>query len=339
MRLFLRCLPILAGCLLPQAAAALQDPCTQPDYTNTRSIQWFLGAHPMDGLIGTWCRLQPIPGNLDINLLFPYTKAHQTFKTDFAGARKRHGPYGILKMVQKVLPKEKRTSISANGIPFAQVLKKLTQLAANETPQGTMIRMSESHPDRGLLFLEEPLVIRIKPVKLSGVNFTLNAVLVPNLGYLALMRERKVSTYHFYANKAFVPGATLRSCESTLPYCKDMPKEVPFFTPWILDQVVLRAEGQSLTAPMNQIYQRYLRSLKSVAAVKTRHSINLDEGRASILANDKQTEFTLTANGGPTGTNFLELKWQAKQTGTYLSDQLRQIWNDYRIRTAPVTQP
>lgn len=307
-----------------------QSDCIYPSYQSGAQISWFLNLSPQDDLMTAWCRLQTLRGEIKFNVLFPTTQATKTWETSFNGnlpaAR-------IVDLVQSLMPMDPKVRSNENVEQFEKVLENVVQLQAKSAPDGTTIGFASNHPAANELVLWEPLVIRVKPILLSGQQFTMYVKLVPNMGFLSLALQGKATDVQLQGWKGRIPLGNFFSgdCSAYIPNCKPLPETVNFHTPWIVQGVELVATGETMTASALNIADQLLKTNASVVpSISPLKSFNAKTGQLTFNLTDNITALSFVADGSPSGTKKITIRYTAA-TGQYsVTSALQKLGNEYR---------
>jgi hypothetical protein len=311
----------------PAAAAPAAQHCAAPDYSSAGSLPWFLGINPRDNLVAVWCRLQAVPGNIRFNVLFLNTQAHRSWDTTFQGVN--NGPGKIVEIVQSLIPTADGPIKDDQGMPFGRVLQKVVQLAAAQTPDGTSLGFATTHPAAKQLVLWEPLVLRVKPVSLAGQEFTLKILMKPNLGWLAygLQDPQYDLRFQGWAGRMDLGTGVLfgGGCSDAVPFCQGLGQTPTFHAPWIVDQVILEANGEAMTPAAitiaNQLVANYSNFLPGGNGMSF---FDEKSGNGTMTLTDDMTNIEFSAEGGDSGTNKIKITYtevkNKNSVGAYLKD-------------------
>lgn len=326
-----------ASATMPVSAEAQPTPtskCLAPDYSKTGNLNWFLGLHPSDDLLATWCRLQHLPGNIRFNVLFPVTQAHKSWDTKFEGANLQATT--IIDLVQSLIPMTDSPAKDENGMEFPRVLENVYQLASDK------IGFASDHPYAEELILTEPIILRVKPIVLAGEEFTLTATLTPNLGLLGLGLDGKATDIRLkgWIGRMNTGGYFGNECSSEIPLCQNLGDQPTFHAPWVLSEVSLVAHGQNMTSAASTIMNQLARSHSSFNI--TGPSLNMSNGGGYITITDEKSTLELTAESSPGGTNEIKIVW--KETGKKeIMTHLNQLGDQFKIgikkQKAPPSNP
>lgn len=314
-----------------------QSSCLAPDHSASGRMDWFLGLHPTDDLLSSWCRIQTLPGAVRFNVYFPVTGAHQSWDTSFEGGLLPASR--IVEIVQSLLPTSDGPARDANGMEFPKVLSNVVQLAAEKAPDNTKLGFAKSHPAVRELVLWEPIMLRVKPIALAGQEFTMTATLRPNLGMLALGLQGKATDLRLqgWKGRMQMGGFFGNSCSSSIPFCQDAGEIVTFHAPWVLTEVRLDAKGDNMTeaaaAIMNQMSgpsasSRFLKDgLPPV--------FNPKSGNGSLTLTDGISSMVMTAEGSPGGTKSISIVWKESAQQNSVGKLLEAAADSYRTGAAP----
>jgi hypothetical protein len=316
-----------------QAPAVQQQRCAAPDYSSSASLQWFLGINPRDNLVQVWCRLQKLPGNVRFNVLFLGTQAHRSWNTSFEGAN--YGPEKIVDIVQSLIPTAEGPVKDENGMPFGRVLKNVVQLAAEQATDKTILGFAQSHPAAKELVLWEPLVLRVKPVALAGQEFTLKILLKPNLGWLAygLQDPRFDLRFQGWSKRMEMGTGALfgGGCSDLIPFCDGIGEVATFHAPWVVDQVILQADGEAMTASAitiaNQLVTNYSNFLPGGNGLGF---FDEKEGRGTLTISDDVSQIEFQADGGASGTTMIKLTYSEIKGANSVAKHLKDYGERYR---------
>jgi hypothetical protein len=324
------------------AAVVAQQRCAAPDYSGTGALQWFLGINPRDSLVQVWCRLQQVPGNVRFNVLFLKTQAHRSWDTSFQGAN--NGPEKIVEIVQSLIPTADGPVKDDKGMPFGRVLQNVVQLAAEQAPDGMPLGFASTHPAARELVLWEPLVLRVKPVSLGGQEFTLKILMKPNLGWLAygLQDPRYDLRFKGWAKRMDTGTGSLfgGGCSDMIPSCEKLGDVPTFHAPWIVEQVILQADGEAMTssaiAIANQLVTNYSNFLPGGNGMGF---FDEKEGRGTLTITDEVSQIEFQAEGGPSGTSMIKITYGELKGKNSVALHLKEYGDRYRAAGAPQKKP
>lgn len=288
-----------------QSAPQISQDCQAPDYSRNMQIPWFLGLHPLDDLLNSFCRVQQLPGDLRFNILFPSYNVHRSWDISFDG--KKLPATEIVRMVQSTLPAVDGPAKDENNMEFHKVLQSVVQLQAQETPSGRPLGFAPEHPSSKELVLWEPIIIRVKPVVMAGEEFVMTVTLKPNLGILALALQGKATDVRFRGWKGRMKTGGLfgRGCSSAVPACEDLQESPIFHAPWLVSDVRLEAHGNNMTNAAATIMDR----LSLYPGTKTK-TMNIATGSGLLTADDTITKLEMKAEGSSSGTKSIVITWQ-----------------------------
>lgn len=328
----LTALPAVAAAPAPAAPAVA---CVAPDYTGPQ-MSWFLGINPRDNLVAVWCRLQALPGAVRFNVLFPLTQAHRSWDTAFAG--RNYPPARIVEIVQSLIPVGEGPVNDDKGMPFGRVLQNVVQLAALEAPDGQPLGFAADHPAAKELVLWEPLVLRVRPVALAGQEFVLKIVMRPNLGLLAMGLQNPaydLRVQGWTGRMKMGTGAMFGSgCSSEIPQCKDLGQAPIIHTPWIVDEVILEAVGESMTATAAAVMNQLMASYRPYLNKGSPTDFDMKFGRGNLLVTDGVTEVKFLAEGGNSGTNRIAISYKEVSNEFSVRTVLQKAGEDFRAGQA-----
>lgn len=304
--------------------------CIYPNYQSGAQISWFLNLSPQDDLMTAWCRLQTLRGQIKFNVLFPTTQATKTWETAFNGdlpaAR-------IVDIIQSLMPMDPKVSSNDDIEQFEKVLESVVQLQAKSAPDNTTLGFATDHPAANELVLWEPLVIRVKPILLSGQQFTMYLKLVPNTGFLSLALQGKATDIQLQGWKGRIPLGNFFSgdCSAYIPNCKQLPETVTFHTPWIVQGVELVATGDTMTASALNIADQLLKTNASVVPpISPLKGFNSKTGQLAFNLKDNITALYFEAQGSPSGTKKIIIRYTAAKGEYSLTSALEKLGNEYR---------
>lgn len=300
-------------------------------------MSWFLGINPRDNLVAVWCRLQSLPGAIRFNVLFPLTDVNRSWDTSFVGSN--YPPSRIVDIVQSLLPVGEGPVKDDKGMAFSRVLQNVVQLGAAEGPDGIKLGFASDHPATKELVLWEPLILRVRPVALAGQEFVLKVVMRPNLGLLAMglqnpaydLKIRGWSGRMQMGTGALFGGG----CSDVIPYCENLGNSPQVHVPWIVDQVILEANGEAMTgtavAVMNQLqasYAPYIRSNSSSS------NMDIKSGSGDFTVSDGVNEVTFKAEGNTSGTQRIEIVYKELDNNFSVKKVLRNAGEEFRAGQA-----
>jgi len=304
--------------------------CIYPNYQSGAQISWFLNLSPQDDLMTAWCRLQTLRGQIKFNVLFPTTQATKTWETAFNGdlpaAR-------IVDIIQSLMPMDPKVRSNDDIEQFEKVLESVVQLQAKSAPDNTTLGFATDHPAANELVLWEPLVIRVKPILLSGQQFTMYLKLVPNTGFLSLALQGKATDIQLQGWKGRIPLGNFFSgdCSAYIPNCKQLPETVTFHTPWIVQGVELVATGDTMTASALNIADQLLKTNASVVPpISPLKGFNSKTGQLAFNLKDNITALYFEAQGSPSGTKKIIIRYTAAKGEYSLTSALEKLGNEYR---------
>lgn len=344
-----RFIPILlagAAALMPLSYAQAQavapstpssQQCVAPDYSADRSLSWFLGINPRDSLVAVWCRLQTLPGAIRFNVLFLNTQAHRSWDTSFQGAG--NGPEKIVEIVQSLMPEKNGPVKDDNGMPFGRVLQKVVQLAADSAPDGTTLGFATTHPAAKELVLWEPIVLRVRPVSLAGQEFTLKILLRPDLGWLAygLQDPRFDLRFKGWSGRMDIGTGGLfgGGCSDAVPFCENMDEMPVFHAPWIVEQVILEAEGESMTAAAVTIANQLATSYSNFIPRGSELGFDTNTGQGTLRVTDNISTVEFAAEGSSSGTKHIKITYQENGDASSVASHLKGVAERFRAAGTP----
>ena len=339
-----RLIPLLvagAAAFMPVSSAQAQtaptqparQQCAAPDYSAGSSLPWFLGINPRDSLVAVWCRLQTLPGAIRFNVLFLNTQAHRSWDTSFQGAG--NGPEKIVEIVQSLMPEKNGPVKDDKGMPFGRVLQKVVQLAAPDAPDGTTLGFATTHPAAKELVLWEPLVLRVRPVSLAGQEFTLKILLRPDLGWLAYGLQDPTFDLKFrgWSGRMDIGTGSMfgGGCSDAIPFCENLGEMPVFHTPWIVDQVILQADGEAMTAAAATIVQQLgLNYANFLPAGNGLGSFDPKTGSGTMTITDGLSNVEFQAEGGPSGTKMIKITYQEVKDANSVVKHLKEVAERFR---------
>lgn len=316
----------------PQSAPQAAVTCLAPDHSGSGRMDWFLGLHPSDDLLSTWCRLQQVPGVIRLNILFPMTKAHRSWDTSFDGGTLP--AHKIVELVQSLLPIGDGPAKDEKGMEFPKVLQNVVQLAAERAPDKQILGFAPTHPAAKELVLWEPLVFRIKPIALAGQEFTLFVTMRPSLGLLALGLQGQATDVKLqgWKGRMDIGGLFGNSCSATIPICKDLGEVVSFHAPWVLEEVRLEATGDNMTASAKAIMDQLVHSSSRSRFTKQGKPATFDitTGTGTVSLSDDISTMTMEAIGSAGGTKAIKITWKESGHQIGVGKQLKKIAELYR---------
>ncbi|WP_327210654.1 hypothetical protein [Rhizobium leguminosarum] len=333
--------PVQAQQAAPAQAAATRSNCVAPDNSQSGRMQWFLGLGPQDNLLAAWCRIQTLPGNVRFNMLFPTTVADRSWDTNFQGGK--YPPQRIVDLVQEVVPAQDGPVVDDKGKPFGRVLNNVVQLAAANAPDNSQLGFASDHPAAKALVLWEPVVLRVKPVVLGGQEFVLKVVLKPNLGLLAMTMPYPKQDLRIHGFKARMPIGSMfgSTCSPQIPFCKDLPDSPEVHIPWLVDEVILEADGEGMTAAAVNVAN----ALASSYSIFMQHKNDLtgfdrNTGQGTFRLTDGASVIEFTALGGPSGTSKIKVDYKENNSKFSIAKYFKTAGEDFRAgtsRAAPQT--
>jgi hypothetical protein len=334
--------PIEASAQAPNAATPTPTPtqsdCIYPAYPEGTQIKWFLNLSPQDDLMTAWCRIQSLRGEIKFNILFPTTQATKTWDTTFDSSLPAAR---IVEIVQSLLPMDPKIRTNKGVENFEKVLENVVQLKADRAPDNSVLSFPDNHPAANELVLWEPIVLRVKPILLSGQEFTMYLKLRPDVGFLALGLQGQATAIQLKGWKGRIPLGNFFSgdCSSYIPNCKDLPETVTFHTPWIVSGVELVATGETMTASALNIADQLLRSNSAaVPPISPLKGFNSKTGQLTFNLKDHLTDLHFEATGSPSGTKKIVIRYTASKGQYGVLNALQKIGNAYRQSKNPVEQ-
>lgn len=304
--------------------------CIYPDYRSPQTLSWFLNLSPRDDLLTTWCRIQSLRGEVKFNVLFPTTQATKTWETSFnnnlPAAR-------IVEIIQSLMPQDPMRVTGEGERDFIKVMENVVQLKAAKAPNDTVLDFASEHPAANELVLWEPLILRVKPIVLSGQPFTMNVRLVPNMGYLSLALQGKATDVKLDGWKGRLNLGNFFSgdCSASIPDCKHLPETVTFHAPWIVDAVELVATGETMTASALNIADQLLSSNAGVApAISPLKGFNSKTGNLTFNLTDQHSTLRFEAKGSPSGTKEIIIRYTATNGEYSVVRALNKLGNEFR---------
>lgn len=320
------------------APAPSKSDCIYPEYRNGAQIKWFINLSPQDDLMTAWCRVQSLRGEVKFNILFPTTQATKTWDTTFDNSL----PAGrIIEIVQSLLPMDPRVRTNKGVENFEKVLENVVQLKAARAPDNSVLDFPDNHPAANELVLWEPIVLRVKPILLSGQEFTMYLKLRPDVGFLALGLQGQATDVQLKGWKGRIPLGNFFSgdCSAYIPDCKNLPETVNFHTPWIVSGVELVATGETMTAAALNIADQILRSNSAaVPPISPLKGFNSKTGQLIFNLKDHITDLHFEATGSPSGTKKIVIRYTASKGPNGMTSALQKIGNTYRQSKTPVEQ-
>jgi hypothetical protein len=184
--------------------------------------------------------------------------------------------------------------------------------------------------------LWEPLVLRVKPVSLAGQEFTLKVLMKPNLGWLAygLQDPRYDLRFRGWSKRMDMGTGMLfgAGCSDKIPFCENLGELPTFHAPWIVEQVILQADGEAMTgsaiAIANQLVANYSKFLPTGGA--SMGTFDEKTGRGTLIIADGSSQLEFVAEGGSSGTKMIKLTYGEVKGDHSVDKYLKEFGARYR---------
>ncbi|MGY3582111.1 hypothetical protein ACVIGB_000966 [Bradyrhizobium sp. USDA 4341] len=315
----------LAACLaLFASAASAACPAALSQGTDT---PFYLGIAPSDGPLEVFCRIQQFPGKYTLNVRFTTTDVHRSIELNFPGEGRELAPEVFRNFVQSLIPAGKAKAVDPDGMAFSRVLENVAQGAATEAPINKVVLSIPPNNQAGVaLAMWEPIQIRVKPMYLDGVPFTMTVNMEPN--GMRLMSET------LYGVPGLIVGAWrerlnlgnhfIRSCTPAIPICQKLPDVVPIHFAYQVESVVMVAEGDDLSQHAERIMKLLAANMngRGQRTGDDPNNFDLVRGVAKMTIQDLPFEVAVDASSSKVKTTRLAIRWRQVQ-GQGLSWQER----------------
>ena len=181
----------------------------------------------------------------------------------------------------------------------------------------------------------EPMQIRVKPMYLDGVPFTLTVNMEPS--GMRLMSET------LYGVQPFIVGAWserlplgnhfVHSCTAAIPICKDLPEVVPVHFAYQVESVLMVAEGEDLSQSAERIMKLLAANMngRGQRTGDDPNNFDLVRGVAKMTIQDLPFEVAVDASSSKVKTTRLAIRWRQVQ-GQGLSWQERSSQQFLQLR-------
>lgn len=310
------------------AAAACDAPATQ---SNDR-IQFFLGIEPSDGPLDVWCRIQSLQGAFKVNVWFPAKEvnAHKSMDVVFDGTPSRDR-MEFATFLQSILPTTAETIRGENGADFGIVLESAVQGLADRAKDGQELGFSSKYDMSREIALWEPMTLRVRPVMIAGIEFTLEVSFKPSVGRFieALEGHADDLILRGYHERVLRNAGVVRtSCPPEVPDCLDLPKDViDLHAPWVLQDVIIRADGKSLSAAAISVLGNIEAQYRDLMGFSIMQQFKPTVGDARFEVSTVNREILARADADPDGTSGssnVRVMWRERpQTPTTYDSALR----------------
>lgn len=270
---------------LSAAGPASATPCNIPVKQPRYGMKFFLDIHPTDGPLEAWCRLQRLTGEYRVNIAFMDTGAHRTREIAFDGQQSLPQE-DFLYFLQSLLPIQDGPAKDPDGMPFPKVLERAVQGGASLTPNGVDLSMPDIWPGAKATFLWERMAIRVRPVKIGGGDFAVSVVFKPSRGRFVrqINGQETAFLFHGWRGRLDTGNAIIgKKCSDLVPYCAELPDVVPIYGSWVLDEIVLEAEGETLSNVAEYV-------LKALVSSNAGHQISSNIDRFDPVAGTAKVE-------------------------------------------------
>lgn len=329
---------IIASMFFAMACALTTSPveaanCTPPAEPEAQGIRFLLGIQPSDGILDVWCRIQAVPGNFRVNVLFPGPGAHKSFDTSFDGARSRPREE-LAGFIRGLLPTSKGPSEDEAGMKWPEVLGSNVQAKAASAPDGQALGIPSAVPGSSSIALWAPVVLRVKPLRLGGSEFTLIVSFKPSAArfLMALTGSAERFKVKGLRSRVLTSGYFGGGCPSTIPDCKGLPDIIEMDTAWLVDSVQIEATGGGLSRAALEVFSQLAEDNKPFLQYNTMPRFAAPYGEAEVTGEDGARELAAIATGDENraaGTQSIRVRWRERPNTktTYaatLADWMRQ---------------
>lgn len=337
---------ILAAALfLVLSTFGAQAACEVPPVEPSAGIHYFLNIQPSDGILDVWCRLQTLQGQYKVNVYFERIKAHRSFEVAFDGTPS-HDRIELASFIQSLLPTAGgQKAIDENGMNFSLALERVVQGAAAQTPDNQDLGIPTQFDGSKSVAFWEKVALRIKPVTIGGIEFTLTVNFRPAVGRLMMALNGQAEDlvlrgWHEFVLREAGPGR--ENCPKNVPDCKDLGDVIDLHTAWVVESVLLEAYGSGLSATAMAILGQIEAENDEWITSSNMKRFEPTTGEASIDASDKSREVRARADGDPkrtAGTQAIRILWnevpKSRLTYTFaLQDYARQIRESMVLQSA-----
>ncbi len=323
---------LLAALALLVAPAAAHAACTPvpPAPGAMRQLPIWGGIVPSDGVLDVWCKVQAaLHGPSQVDVWFPTIVedrgpiTHASFPTTFDGSPSQ-GKEVLAEFVQSLLPTGPSQAHDAQGAAFPLVLEKVLRPTAARTldVEGLPLGFPPKFGAEDKLILWAPVALRVKPVVIDEIAYTLTVSFRPTLARWLEETEGLRETFDLYGAKDHIlPDFDPTSCPDRLPGCGDYKggkyadkPYLPVQTAWTLLAVKLEARGHALSAKTVRLFRAMAPTYLQWTTVNTiaENKFDAAKGEAKLHAEDGPRAFEITADGDPmgvAGTNHIVMTW------------------------------
>lgn len=318
----------LAACAFAGPAAA--QACKAPADSGYQGIRFFLGIEPSDGILDVWCRIQSLKGKTRVRIEFPAVGAGRTTEFEFTGSPTLPRE-ALASYIQSLLPA--RADAPArdpiDGMPFAAALDGIVQAAATRTPDGQMLGLPTAWPSSKALALWQPVILRARPLYIGGKEFALGVLFKPSPGRFLMSVQGQSEQFILKAPNSrtmrFKKFLDNEECSGLIPACKDLGETLDVHTAWVVDQVMLIAEGGNLSGATQVLFPQIASSNHNWVEYNSMRRFSVPHGEAEVEARDGARELQALAIGDDakiTGTSKITVIWKERPNvkGTYASN-------------------
>lgn len=317
MRFLLSVAILLLGAQAAMATCELPPAQPSPD-----GINYIMGIEPSDGILDVWCRFQALRGDYKITVLFPGRDgaeigAKKSLDVSFDGTFSQDR-IEFATFIQSLLPMTDRSAMDEFGKDFGLVLEDAVQGLAVKTPGGEPLGIPPAYDFADELILWQPIAIRIEPLNMAGVDFTLSIRFEPNVGrYLMQVngQAEDLILRGWHANVLRRAGPARDSCPPTIPQCADFGDVIDVRTAWVVNNVVLEAKGSGLSAAAMTVLGQIVADNSENVHGNPLRNFSPTKGQASFDITGTAREILLRADGdrtGATGTKAIRVMWHER---------------------------
>jgi len=314
---------LIAAIAFVLATGAASAACEAPAVHDPAQIQYFLGIEPSDSILDVWCRLQALQGEYQMKIVFPAKGAERVFNVTFDGTPSQD-KIEMATMIQSVLPTAPGPALDENGMDFGAVLEQVVQGRAPQTQTGIPFGIPEMFAGADDLLLWQPISLRLRPVKLAGVDFVLSVNLYPSIGrYIMAMNgsaeDLVLRGWHEHALRGRGPGR--RSCPDYVPKCEHFGDVVDIHAAWVVENVVLSTEGTHLSsAALTILGQIEAQNARFIEGRSKLRNFNPTHGAAEVVIETPSRVVRAVAEGDDeraAGTQAISIMWRENAKSRY----------------------
>lgn len=304
----------LIAMFLALATGCAQAACPMPFGQTDRPF--FLDILASDGPLEVFCRIQRYPGPHRLNVLFMGTQVSKTFDLDFKGTGAEIPGQEFAQLLQSVLPAVKGPAKDENGVPFSRVWSRVVQGSASATPGERPWRLAMP-PETAVgqaAMLWERMAIRLKPIRLADVDFTLSVEMKPDPGRLMYEVAGMPGLVVGAWKGRLALGSNFRpECSGMLPLCADLPETVPVHFAMSVSKVILEASGENISVAADAVLKKMAATTPGRFIGDDPNQFDLVRGQARYEIEDNPFLVTVEAIPGKVGVATIRVTWQQRE--------------------------